>query len=95
MTMPHLMNCGHSPDGWCLDCVKAIHNEHVQTVGRMVPRPTVWDTSDCERHHGRGISVMDADGMHMHARRDTPEIELARQMWMSHFERALVRMRKE
>jgi hypothetical protein len=38
---------------------------------------------------------MDADGMHMHARRDTPEIELARQMWMSHFERALVRMRKE
>ena len=20
--MPHLMNCGHSPDGWCLDCVK-------------------------------------------------------------------------
>ena len=22
MTMPHLMNCSHSPDGWCLDCVK-------------------------------------------------------------------------
>ncbi len=22
MTMPHLMNCPHSPDGWCLDCVK-------------------------------------------------------------------------
>jgi hypothetical protein len=25
MTMPHLMNCGHSDDGWCLDCVKALH----------------------------------------------------------------------
>ena len=21
MTMPHLMNCGHSSDGWCLECV--------------------------------------------------------------------------
>lgn len=27
MTMPHLMNCGHSDDGWCLDCVKAQHDE--------------------------------------------------------------------
>lgn len=23
MTMPHLMNCSHAGDGWCLDCVKA------------------------------------------------------------------------
>jgi hypothetical protein len=22
MTMPHLMNCPHSEDGWCLSCVK-------------------------------------------------------------------------
>ena len=21
MTMPHLMNCPHMDDGWCLDCV--------------------------------------------------------------------------
>ena len=21
MTMPHLMNCPHMSDGWCLDCV--------------------------------------------------------------------------
>lgn len=21
MTMPHLMNCAHSQEGWCLDCV--------------------------------------------------------------------------
>lgn len=27
MTMPHLMNCGHSPDSWCLDCVRDMHDE--------------------------------------------------------------------
>lgn len=27
MTMPHLMNCGHSDDGHCLDCVKAAGEE--------------------------------------------------------------------
>jgi hypothetical protein len=24
--MPHLMNCGHSDDGWCLDCVRELHD---------------------------------------------------------------------
>lgn len=27
MTMPHLMNCSHSCEGWCLDCVKREHDE--------------------------------------------------------------------
>ena len=27
MTMPHLMNCDHSGSGWCLACVKALHDE--------------------------------------------------------------------
>lgn len=27
MTMPHLENCVHSDDGWCLDCVKKLHDE--------------------------------------------------------------------
>lgn len=27
MTMPHLMNCPHSDEGWCLDCVKKLHDE--------------------------------------------------------------------
>jgi len=27
MTMPHLMNCDHSDEGWCLDCVKQMHDE--------------------------------------------------------------------
>lgn len=26
MTIPHLMNCDHSPE-WCLDCVKKMHDE--------------------------------------------------------------------
>ncbi len=25
--MPHLMNCPHMADGWCLDCVVAQHGE--------------------------------------------------------------------
>ncbi len=28
MTMPHLMNCNHSDDGWCLDCVKELHDKY-------------------------------------------------------------------
>lgn len=28
MTMPHLMNCGHSDTGWCLDCVKEMYDEN-------------------------------------------------------------------
>lgn len=27
MTMPHLMNCPHSEDGWCLSCVKEFWEE--------------------------------------------------------------------
>ena len=27
MTMPHLMNCPHSEDGWCLNCVKELWEE--------------------------------------------------------------------
>jgi hypothetical protein len=25
--MPHLMNCPHHPDGWCLACVKELWEE--------------------------------------------------------------------
>jgi len=27
MTMPHLMNCPHSEEGWCLSCVKELWDE--------------------------------------------------------------------
>jgi len=25
--MPHLMNCDHLDSGWCLDCVKKLHDK--------------------------------------------------------------------
>ncbi len=27
MTMPHLENCLHDENGWCLDCVKLLHDD--------------------------------------------------------------------
>lgn len=27
MTMPHLMNCDHICNGWCLECVNEMHKE--------------------------------------------------------------------
>jgi hypothetical protein len=27
MTMPHLSNCPHDGDGWCIDCVKELWKE--------------------------------------------------------------------
>lgn len=32
MTMPHIMNCEHSEEGWCLDCVKKMHDEMEKAV---------------------------------------------------------------
>lgn len=45
MTMPHLMNCPHSEDGWCLSCVRAHCNEvqHYRELLRSIaqdPRKT-------------------------------------------------------
>lgn len=37
MTMPHLMNCQHSEDGWCLECVKGIEKE----------RERLFDLNEC------------------------------------------------
>lgn len=27
MTMPHLQNCDHQGEGWCLDCVKNLYDD--------------------------------------------------------------------
>ena len=34
MTLPHLMNCSHSGEGWCLDCVKELHDQWEMTAER-------------------------------------------------------------
>lgn len=36
MTMPHLMNCDHSSDAWCLECVKKEHDEHEGEMDRVL-----------------------------------------------------------
>ena len=35
MTMPHLMNCQHSEDGWCLDCVKESREKKQSEIKRL------------------------------------------------------------
>lgn len=69
MTMPHLMNCPHSEDGWCLDCVKELWedgttielsrqlsvlvNGHRELLGEVV---SVAPTSvECPVHEVRSI----------------------------------------
>jgi hypothetical protein len=40
MTMPHLENCNHSEEGWCLDCVKKQSDEldYAEIVNAKVNR---------------------------------------------------------
>lgn len=35
MTMPHLMNCSHSDEGWCLGCVKE-QNEELEALREVL-----------------------------------------------------------
>lgn len=32
MTMPHLMNCDHSSDGWCLACVQKLERQSEENL---------------------------------------------------------------
>lgn len=49
MTMPHLMNCDHSEEGWCLGCVKALWlekqelEEECERLEKLVPPIMVRD----------------------------------------------------
>lgn len=58
MTMPHLMNCAHSPDGWCLDCVAklAADNDHLRRSLAAFPhtKDGVYVTSKTELYCPRG-----------------------------------------
>lgn len=36
MTMPHLMNCPHSGQGWCLDCVKNYHDDTSKQLDQII-----------------------------------------------------------
>lgn len=50
MTMPHLQNCDHSEEGWCLDCVKKLWDEHNHTKNNPPPDPLYQHTSAELRH---------------------------------------------
>lgn len=40
MTMPHLMNCDHSDDGWCLACVKDLWQSHQGIANESIDHGT-------------------------------------------------------
>lgn len=57
MTMPHLENCAHLCDGWCLACVKKLHarcdlNAVLESLGE-------WE---CRKDHdvGPGLHIQQA-----------------------------------
>lgn len=46
MTMPHLSNCPHQGDGWCLNCVKELYEKteifkgiKVENISLSIPEP--------------------------------------------------------
>lgn len=41
MTIPHLMNCPHQEDGWCLDCVADLGNENMRLKQLLAERPPI------------------------------------------------------
>lgn len=60
MTMPHLTNCAHSPDGWCLKCVGELY-ENLEKIKNLKFHPNVrWDRYN-DRVEGWEISITDED----------------------------------
>lgn len=51
MTMPHMMNCSHSGEGWCIDCVKALGEERnrlYNIVDIIMRKPMIYSPYDNE-----------------------------------------------
>lgn len=65
MTMPHLMNCAHMPDGWCLDCVAAQHERMEQL--RDAVRSARADEAHCwaSRMDALTAQLRDMDARYM------------------------------
>lgn len=65
MTMPHLENCGHSEEGWCLACVKQLGEENIAL--RMTVLAVSQITMESVYESGRSLddepdSIMIAKG---------------------------------
>lgn len=52
MTMPHLMNCAHTAEGWCLDCVRELHDSPpdnaVELAAYRRALEQIVDEADCD-----------------------------------------------
>ena len=61
--MPHLMNCAHMADGWCLDCVGQLHDYADALNARCVadtPDAERWRMSSGDCPHAMNDEVMEA-----------------------------------
>lgn len=55
--MPHLMNCSHSCEGWCIPCVKEMHEEFERKIESL----ELWKS--CASHNlGQWDEVWEAAG---------------------------------
>jgi hypothetical protein len=49
MTMPNLMNCAHSEDGWCIPCVKMLYREKERYQNMLKEREIqIYRLSKCQ-----------------------------------------------
>lgn len=61
MTISHLMNCDHSDEGWCLDCVKKLHDKYtlyVEKIDEALESPSKFIGDDPLDTHLRKIRFM-------------------------------------
>lgn len=66
MTMPHLMNCEHMPDGWCLACVGKLHADAERY--RWLRKVTEADDTILPRGPGAELDADIDEQMQMDAR---------------------------
>lgn len=60
MTMPHLMNCSHSPDGWCLECVKELWEERELLANFARDIYKNYDCDESAQYHHTSCRKCDA-----------------------------------
>lgn len=57
MTVPHLMNCPHSDEGWCLDCVAALGNKNWELRDTLAyAEAALADIGDADREPGDDLA---------------------------------------
>jgi hypothetical protein len=64
MTMPHLMNCPHSPNGWCLKCVAQMHARFVSVREYVAYEKREYEANAerCSKMHNNFGASLDTSG---------------------------------